>query len=546
MTTFDIHKFLPAPWASDSGPSAIVSNVCIWIIIAFFTCALLIQGWKFFKLRENVRRGLDILNRYRPDQLAAARRDIDDQMDAIPIVGELWHEFDETLVSSRGGEKVYNTLDADHFFNTTTLGQGVTESRFISAVPGMLTAIGVFGTFVGLQFGLGSLNLTDSETMSTSMSPLIAGAATAFKTSVWGILTSFIFNVVEKVIEGSLINKIRTFQFRTDRLFDRTLGEQALLDIKVNTSESEKLLRVLGEQIGDKIQEGISSAIAPQMEKLANVMTNLADRQASGAESALRDLVQSFTAELGDAGRKQAESMENSAEALSVAMGQLDTTIATFLQRVGDQIEELNQVAVRNQAVNAKAQRRAEKFVADTEESNAQFSAVSEEVTNAGHALGVAVKDLEQVSKSFSHTIGSFASSQTKATNSFESASDALSGSTSALDEASQRIEHANKSISSSVGTLAETTIQANKALASLPEKHQAVLNQFFDDLTKNLSNYTSTLDKEMGEFSEKLVGSSNQRVEEWTTNTQIFCNNMKDAVEFLNGTINEMSTKSK
>ncbi len=75
--------------------------------------------------------------------------------------------------------------------------------------------------------------------MTYSISPLISGAAIAFKTSVWGIVASLIFNIAEKLIEGSLIGKIRKFQFKTDRLFDRTLGEQALLQIEGHVGESE-------------------------------------------------------------------------------------------------------------------------------------------------------------------------------------------------------------------------------------------------------------------------------------------------------------------
>lgn len=540
-----LHKFLPWPFNSDSGEAAFVSNFCIWTIAVFFLCALLTQLWKAFHLGKNVQQALDVLEQIPPDQLASSRRELDEKMDPIPTVGELWHEFDETLVESRDGIKIYNTLDADHFFNTTTLGQGVTESRFIAAVPGMLTAIGVFGTFVGLQFGLESLDLTDPETMSKTMSPLVAGAATAFKTSVWGIMASLAFNVVEKLIEGRLINKIRAFQLKTDRLFDRTLGEQALLDIQGNTSESEQLLRVLGEQIGDRIQEGISSAIAPQMEKLAKVMEDMADRQASGAESALRDLVESFSDKLGDAGQRQADSMETSAEALSTAMGKLDTTIDTFLKKVADQINELNQVVTKNQTVNAGAQRRAEQFVANTEKSHEQFLEISTEVGQAAKALGTAIGNLEEVSGEFSKTVGSFSASQSKAASSFESTTRALGKSSEALDNAGQRIENSSNGILSSAQQLSKSTSEATDALAALPERHLNALNEFFDKFTQHLSNYTSSINKQMEEFSEQLVGSSNRRIDEWTSQTQQFCNNMKEAVEFLNGTITEMSVLS-
>ncbi|MDB4630585.1 anti-phage ZorAB system protein ZorA [Akkermansiaceae bacterium] len=538
-------KFLPYPFnglsTEDLGQAEVVSTTCIWIIIVFFLSAVCVQSFRSSKLKRNIKRARVLLDKLRSDQLAAVRNSLDEQMDLIPVVGELWHEFNETLVKSRDGSAIYNTVDADHFFNPSTLGQGVADSRFISAVPGMLTALGVFGTFVGLQFGLDSLDLTTPDKMSDSMAFVVEGAATAFKTSVWGILASLAFNIVEKIIEGGLLKRIRTFQFRIDRLFDRTLGEQALVDIKGNTSESERLLRHLGEQIGEKVQEGISSAVGPHMEKLGQVMSEFAERQATGAETAMQDLVESFSEKLSNAGQQQAESMENSANSLTLAMDRLDKTIDSFLKEVASQITDLNEVVRTNQEVSAKSQERAEQVINNTTKSQEQFSEVSTEVANAATSLRSTIENLEGVNKAFSETVEHFATSQSNATRAFQSTVQSLSETTKSLDAAGERTEKFYGQISEAILEISEVTTRAQDAIASLPEKHQAVLNTFFTDLTQNLDTYKNSLGNLTVEFSEKLQGSTNHRINEWTANTQEFCNNMKDAVEFLNGTIIEM-----
>ncbi len=77
-------------------------------------------------------------------------------------VGHLWLEFDETLIEIRedGVTQLFNTFDAVYFFNSSTLAKGVTNNRLIAAVPGFLTAIGVIGTFVGLQIGLSGMDIS--------------------------------------------------------------------------------------------------------------------------------------------------------------------------------------------------------------------------------------------------------------------------------------------------------------------------------------------------------------------------------------------------
>jgi len=122
--------------------------------------------------------------------------------------GHLWKEFDETLVEAKVGEEIHlhNIYDADHFFNSSTLARGITESRMLAAVPGFLTALGVIGTFVGLQLGLSELNIGNDvavQEMKDGLAHVISGAKIAFMTSVWGVTLSVLFNFLESGSKAS-------------------------------------------------------------------------------------------------------------------------------------------------------------------------------------------------------------------------------------------------------------------------------------------------------------------------------------------------------
>jgi hypothetical protein len=124
--------------------------------------------------------------------------------------GKLWREFDESLVYSTDKSRLYNTLDAEHFFNARTLAPGLTSSRLLSATPTFLTAIGVLGTFIGLTLGLANLQINAGEidTLKSGVSTMINGAAVAFMTSVWGVFLSLILNVTEKLAERGALKEI--------------------------------------------------------------------------------------------------------------------------------------------------------------------------------------------------------------------------------------------------------------------------------------------------------------------------------------------------
>lgn len=61
------------------------------------------------------------------------------------------------------------------------------------AMPGVLTGLGILGTFLGLTLGLSHFS-TDYDVMQTSIMMLIDGIKTAFLTSIYGVVNSVVFN----------------------------------------------------------------------------------------------------------------------------------------------------------------------------------------------------------------------------------------------------------------------------------------------------------------------------------------------------------------
>jgi chromosome segregation ATPase len=557
-------QFLPWPWAPETKNilvepltqnellAQMIMSGCIWLIAILFFSMLMSQLYRACKYLSRLNRGLKILGSASQDTLVTQRREIDDQMDKITDLGELWHEFDETLLECPSGKCIYNTLDADHFFNSSTLGAGVTENRFIAAVPGMLTAIGVFGTFLGLQLGLRSLNLDgDADKLQASIKPLISGAAVAFTTSVWGVLASLLFNVTEKIIEGGLLKKIRRFQLKTDRLFARNLGEKSLLNIQESTIESEKLLRVLGEQIGEKIQEGISSAIEPQLQRLADTMESLADRQASGAEEALRNLVEEFSSQMGEAGKEQAQAMDRSAESLAGAMKQLDETISNFLSQVSSRIDQLAEANEKSHEKLNDFSIKSDEFTTQSQNTLEQYTEATTAFENTVATLSAATTDLSKVHTQFSSTVNDFAVSQTNATNSLQNASgnlmdlsENLNEVSGSLNEAGESMTHLSGLLDNASESIVEATNNASQAFSELPERHQRLLNDTFDTLKSQFVDYSDKISAQFVDFSDSLKGSTENRIDEWTKKTQEFCNYMTGAVEVLSNTIDDIEHK--
>jgi len=333
-------------------------NELSWLFVGFMlfifliTCISLVHHWMNYRARSM---GVSALVRDQSrENLARNRRQtLEDALEKKKDVGSLWREFDESLVFSKDKEKLFNTLDAEHFFNTRTLASGLTESRLLAAAPSFMVAIGVLGTFVGLSLGLADLHLgNDLDQLRGDMERMISGAATAFNTSIFGVLLSLILNLGEKLLERRVRKQIRFLQQQIDFLYPRIPAEQTLVHIEDATTSSSKSLMELHERIGDRLQETVSAMSESMQEaisdSLRNVMAPALERLAKNASdqstTVLEQLVGSFLDKFGEAGRQQGQALERVAGDVGGAVEGIRSEIgrvSSMLSEAGEKTEGL-------------------------------------------------------------------------------------------------------------------------------------------------------------------------------------------------------------
>ena len=367
--TFDYKELLPQiePFFDLFNGNATGEGISSVFIAFLFLIFLVFLGrviWAGFRSRQSVTFFHKLFRGLTPNSLIDKRQDLKQRAkEGDERLGELWVEFDETLVVSEGEKQLQNTYEAAYFFNAHSLARGITENRLLAAVPGFLTAIGVIGTFTGLFLGLSNLNPEDVS----SIVRLIQGASIAFKTSVWGVSLSFVFNFIEKCVEQYVRSNITTLQNRIDALFPRLSPEQTLVYVHDEARKAAITLDGLSERIGNKMQEavgevaqnvqtavveGIQQVLQPALESLAQASNDLAERQARGGAEALENLVHQFSDGLRGQGEQQRALMEATTSEVTTAISQWGGSMASFLEA----LEKLNQ------HMDAREQTRTEAF----------------------------------------------------------------------------------------------------------------------------------------------------------------------------------------
>ena len=262
-------------------------------------------------------------------------------------IGLLWQEFDESLVLSSDKKQLFNTIDAEHFFNAKTLAPGLTSSRSLAATPSFLVAIGVLGTFVGLTIGLEGLvgNTTEIETLKSGINKLISGAAVAFMTSVWGVTFSLLLNLLEKLFERSALNHIQDLQNKIDFLYPRLPAEQSLVHIAEHSKESKEALQELHERIGDRLQESINGMSEAMQNALTDTLNNimgpaiqtLVHSTNQQSSQVMENLVSSFMEGMSSAGRVQGEQLEKVAADVNIAVSSMGERLEQLFSKLSTQ-----------------------------------------------------------------------------------------------------------------------------------------------------------------------------------------------------------------
>jgi hypothetical protein len=190
--------------------------------------------------------------------------------------------------------------------------------RFVTT---LCTAIGVLGTFYGIQDGLQGINLStqDSKQLMASSTNLLSGMKTAFSTSLMGLGSGSLFTLVlfgsdvfRQKLRDSLrqsLNKIATLE-TTDNANGEVVAALSRVSNKLtglNKLSSEAIGQAVGNSIaeqfaglnqlsanaiGQAVGEQVRSAILPALQAIFREQQQLRQLQENQGQKVLEELIQ--------------------------------------------------------------------------------------------------------------------------------------------------------------------------------------------------------------------------------------------------------------
>lgn len=204
------------------------------------------------------------------------------------------------------------TCDIGDYIDKEFIDSTVNKS-LLNICPGLMTGLGILGTFLGLTFALQNFNTGSVNDISKSIAPLMDGIKIAFHTSIYGMLFSLLFNWIFKDIFDEAYCVLDDFLSEYDSLVGNSernnqknflIAIEKLSDPIVDKFDSvgkniESKLDYIGTKIGSELNTILKPSLDSMNQTLENLSNNFNKNQIEGLSNIVRDFVKQMNDSLG-------------------------------------------------------------------------------------------------------------------------------------------------------------------------------------------------------------------------------------------------------
>ena len=176
-----------------------------------------------------------------------------------PRMADLWQSYNQSLQALQEIEATSQnqagawqaTAPAEHHFSEHALVDSPLQTHFYKHVPGILTGVGIIGTFTGLISGLMNFDVSSPERVQLALSQLVQTVGQAFLISAAAITLAMVFTWIEKAVLAARYRQVEDLQQSLDSLFAPKGGAEYMERLALATEMQAALsYKILGQLRG--------------------------------------------------------------------------------------------------------------------------------------------------------------------------------------------------------------------------------------------------------------------------------------------------------
>lgn len=182
---------------------------------------------------------------------------------------------------------IKSNVPSSEYFNTINISKAYSINlKTLDAAGGTLVGLGLFGTFWGLADGIGGFEFDvdnpDSKALYSGIRNLLGGMSTAFDTSLWGMGSSLVFGLLDKLFRNCLLNATVALTERLDSLY-------FIDDISLQAQNQKIVI--------DSMYSNIKSLVEKQFEKVVSDLDEKLSYNNEGNKSYIGNAVREILTE---------------------------------------------------------------------------------------------------------------------------------------------------------------------------------------------------------------------------------------------------------
>lgn len=346
-----------------------IPNLILALVVVLTLVFIGYFSRNFARVRDVLAAGITALEENVGKQIGRDPKTLASIFKQQPLL-HIWTEYSDTLHPMRIGiadqqpvVEYRSSMPAEIMFTKEALVDSQLFDDFWRHLPGILTGLGIIGTFAGLLKGLGEFRSKisgDAAKAVEGLSPLLEAVMHAFMVSAAAILCAMLVVFISRLLVAKLNAKVERLCDLIDSLYKSGAGEEYLQRLVESSENSEvhtaqlkdalveDLTRLMtnlterqiqaqlsaGQNIGESVGRSIAEAIAEPMERVREVMESNAAGNTAQVGNMLETMLTGFMAKLEDTFGGQMNGINEQMQKSMAAMSSVQASLQALVQDI--------------------------------------------------------------------------------------------------------------------------------------------------------------------------------------------------------------------
>lgn len=391
------------------------------VAVVLFIAAFLLPG---FRVAREIRAAHIRLMEMKTAGVVLDLDQVQAQVMRSKAMRHCWDEYRDTLHGQKEANALGNivinrwraTSLANVFFSDQSLIDAPLRTEFFKHLPGILTGLGIIGTFWGLIEGLKGFKVSDdTAVVRGSLENLLGSVGGAFFVSGFAIALAMVVTFVEKAIVNWCYTELEQLCSVIDSLFDAGAGEeylQRLVEASEDSATQAKqmkeslvtdLKQVLAEltqqqiaamastsqQLGQSISTTLTEGLSDPLTRISQAVQQVGNSQGEAVNKLLTDVLGNFTEQMqgmfGSQMRGMSDMLTQTASTIQTASQRFEQ-LASQIQQAGTgaadaMAKRMDEALQQMQARQGEANEQMRQFIDQLKDSVARGQSESAELT---------------------------------------------------------------------------------------------------------------------------------------------------------------------